>query len=280
MACLAAAASAVVIGAWPAPSLAETLNEALAAAYRYNPQLDAERARLRATDEEVPIARSGYRPQIKAEADVNWRHTNFRPDPFDSRNEGSRYPKGYIVDLVQPIFTGLQTFNAVNQSEADVRAGRENLRSVEQSVLGDAVTFYMNVVRDQAIVRLNESNVNVLTRELKATEDRLAVGEVTRTDVAQSQARRADSVAQLDLAKANLKTSRGNFERVIGHPPADLMEPSGYERLLPRTLEEAIAIGTRKSCSSAGSLPRAERALRSRPHPRPAPASSPARGEL
>ncbi len=183
---------------------------------------------------------------INANADINWQNTNVRPDS-PGQTEGTRYPKGYIVDLVQPVFTGLQTFNAVNEAEAGVRAGRENLRSVEQSVLRDAVTFYMDVVLNQAIVRLNESNVNVLSRELKATEDRFSVGEVTRTDVAQAQARRADSVAQLDLAKANLKTSRGNFERVIGHPPADLMEPSGYERLLPRTLEEAIAIGTKEN---------------------------------
>ena len=224
--------------------MAETLNEALSAAYHYNPQLDAERARLRATDEQVPIERSGYLPKISANADVNWQNTNVRPD---TATEGKVYPKGYSIDLVQPIFTGLQTYNAVNESEAAVRAGREQLRGIEQSVLFDAVSSFMDVVRDQEEVRLNESNVNVLSRELKATEDRFAVGEVTRTDMAQAQARRADSVARLDFAKANLKTSRAAFERVIGHAPADLIEPSGYERLLPRTLEEAVAIGTHQN---------------------------------
>ena len=267
MTCLAAAASAVMAGACPAPSLAETLNEALAAAYRYNPQLDAERARLRATDEDVPIARSGYLPQINANSDINWQNTNVRPDCSDGPcseltrfarssqfEQGTRYPKGYSVDLTQNVFKGFQVFNAVNVAEANVRAERENLRNVEQKVLLDATTFFMDVVQDQAIVRLNESNVNVLSRELKATEDRFAVGEVTRTDMAQAQARRALSVAQLDRARADLKTSRGNFERVVGHAPSDLIEPSGYERLLPRTLDEAIAIGTKENPAVVAAL--------------------------
>ncbi len=212
---------------------------------------------MRATDEDVPIARSGYRPQINAGADINWQHTNVRPDTHltsEREGVGTVYPKGYSVDLVQPIFTGLQTFNAVNEAEAGVRAGRENLRGVEQEVLLEAVTFYMDVVRNQAVVRLTENNVNVLSRELKATEDRFSVGEVTRTDVAQSQARRALSVSDLDQARADLKTSRGNFERVVGHPPADLIEPSGFEKFLPRSLEEAIAIGTRENPAVVAAL--------------------------
>ena len=240
MACLSAAASAVMAGAYPVPSLAETLNEALSAAYSYNPQLDAARAELRATDEDVPIARSDYLPHINANADVNWRHTNVRPDNrFNDEGEGSRYPKGYTVGLTQNVFRGFQVFNAVNEAEASVRAGREKLRGVEQEVLLDAANSFMDVVRDQEEVRLNESNVNVLSRELKATEDRFAVGEVTRTDMAQAQARRADSVARLDFARANLKTSRAAFERVIGHPPSDLVEP--------QRLREAAAANARRS---------------------------------
>jgi outer membrane protein len=223
---------------------ADTLNEALAAAYRYNPQLDAERARLRATDEEVARANSGYRPIITGNADLNYENTNLRPD---SLNEGSRYPKGYSVDLVQPIFTGFQTYNAVNEQEANVRAGREILRNVEQTVLLDAVTAFMDVLRDQAIVRLRENNVNVLSRELKATEDRFAVGEVTRTDVAQAQARRSGAVSNLDLARANLKTSRANFERVVGHPPGALVEPTNFDRLLPKSLPDAVGVGTHEN---------------------------------
>ena len=103
--------------------------------------------------------------------------------------------------MVQPLFRGFRVVNTVAEAEATVRAGRETLRSVEQSVLlGEAVTAYMDVVRDQAIVRLRENNVTVLTRDLRATQDRFNVGEVTRTDVAQAQARRAAAVSALDLA--------------------------------------------------------------------------------
>src|SRR5690606_15065859 len=137
-------------------------------------------------------------------------------------------PSGYSVNMVQPIFSGFRTINAVNEQEANVRAARETLRAVEQSILLQAVTAFMDVVRDQAIVRLRENNVNVLTRELKATEDRFSVGEVTRTDVAQAQARRAGAVSDLDLARANLKTSRATYERVVGHAPGNLVEPRGF----------------------------------------------------
>jgi outer membrane protein len=239
------------------PTAAETLEEALAAAYAYNPRLDAERARLRATDEEIARAMSGYRPVITGNADVSYENTNTEPD---SASQGTMHPRGYSVDLVQPIFTGLQTVNAVNESEANTRAGRETLRDVERAILLEAVTAYMDVVRDEAIVRLRENNVNVLSRELKATEDRFAVGEVTRTDVAQAQARRSGAVSALDLARANLKTSRAAYERVIGHGPRGLAEPHGYDRAVPRTLAEATGVGTRESPAVVGALYREQAA--------------------
>jgi len=240
-------AGAFALGA--APSRAETLNEALAAAYQYNPQLDAERARLRATDEEVTRARSGYRPVITGSADINYQFNKTHPGTSTDTK-----PKGYGVDLVQPVFSGFQTYYAVNQQEANVRAGRESLRSVEQQVLLDAVTSYMDVVRDQAIVRLRENNVTVLSRELKATQDRFSVGEVTRTDVAQAQARRAGAVSALDLARGNLKTSRASYERVIGHAPDNLIEPTGLERLLPKSLDDAKNVGEHENPAVVGSL--------------------------
>jgi outer membrane protein len=249
-------ASAVVAGAllFAVPSIAqgETLNEALASAYQYNPQLDAERARLRATDEEVTRARSGFRPVIQGNADLTYQY-NRTERPFGT-TENELKPKGYSIDAVQPLFSGFRVINAVNEAEASVRAARETLRAVEQSVLLQAVTAFMDVVRDQAIVRLRENNVNVLSRELKATEDRFAVGEVTRTDVAQAQARRAGSVSALDLARANLKTSRAAYERVVGHAPGGLIEPSGYERGIPDSLPEAINIGTAENPAVVNSL--------------------------
>ena len=249
VAVLALAAAAAGAGADRAG--ADTLNQALSATYKYSPRLDAERARLRATDEEVARAMSGYRPNITGSADIGYSTTQTKPS---SPNNGGTTPRGYQVQLVQPLFRGFQTINAVNEAEAAVRAGRETLRDVERQVLIDAVTSYMDVVRDQAIVRLQENNVNVLSRELKATQDRFAVGEVTRTDVSQAIARRAGSVSQLDLAKANLKTSRGSFERVTGNPPSNLVEPSVPERLLPKSLEDAVSTALRENALLVAAL--------------------------
>ncbi len=222
---------------------AETLRQALASAYKYNPQLDAERARLRATDEGVSQAHAGYRPNITGSSSFQFQNSNVKSSfasPFTS--DGPLAPRGYQVDVQQNLFNGFQTTNRVNEAEANVRAGRESLRNVERQVLLEAVTAYMNVVRDQAIVRLQENNLRVLTRTLRATQDRFSVGEVTRTDVAQARASRAGAVAQLDLAKANLKNSRENFKRVVGHLPRRLVEPSPPYRRIPKTAKRAVAI--------------------------------------
>ncbi len=244
------------------PSIAETLNSALSQAYKYNPRIDAERARLRATDESVPQAQSGYRPRINGSADVNIQDIRTRLRDENERNgfspqlgtitQGTRsgdtiYPRGYSVSLQQNLFDGFRTRNSVAQAEANVRAGRETLRDIERQVLLEAVTAYMDVVRDQAIVRLQENNVQVLSRELRATQDRFDVGEVTRTDVAQARARRAGSVSQLDLARADLKSSRARYERVVGAPPSNLVEPQVPARLLPHSLNEAITIGVNEN---------------------------------
>jgi outer membrane protein len=240
-------AGVVLAGLLAGPARAETLKEALNAAYKFNPRLDAARAIQRATDEEVPKALSNYRPSVNGTADVGYQLQTVRPGPGGSSSvvtEGKE--RGYGVEAVQPLFRGFRTKNAVSAAEATVREGWEALRSTEASVLLEAVTAYMDVVRDQAILTLRENNVTVLTRDLKATQDRFAVGEVTRTDVAQAQARRAQAVAALDLARANLKTSRAAFERVIGHPPSRLVEPRSSP-LVPRSLAESTEIAARES---------------------------------
>jgi len=176
------------------PCAAETLLDALAGAYQYSPTIDAERARQRARDEDIARANSGYRPDISATSVVG-REQTITQTQSGILNAGNRKsitsPRGYSIDLVQPIFRGFQTTNAVNAAEAQDRAGRESLRQVEQQVLLDAVTAFGDVVRDAAIVRLNENNLKFLDAELKATQDRFNVGEVTKTDVAQAEARRA-----------------------------------------------------------------------------------------
>jgi outer membrane protein len=241
----------------PSPVVAETLHEALAAAYKYNPRIDAERARLRATDEEVARANSGFRPSISGAADITHDWQKSRPA---GATDGSNTSKGYSVGVSQSLFNGFRTVNAVNEAEAIVRAGRETLRDTEQSVLLEAVTAFMDVVRDQAILRLRENNVNVLSRELQATRDRFAVGEVTRTDVAQAEARRAGSISALDLARSNLKISRATFERVVGHAPTRLVEPKGAYARLPRNQEDAVSIAIRETPAVVSALYREQAA--------------------
>lgn len=234
---------ALALLALPGPAHAETLKQALTGAYKYNPRLDADRARQRATDEEVNRALSNYRPTVSASADVGVQNSTTSPR---SVANGETHPRGVSVSATQPLFRGFRTINGVGVAESTVRAGRETLRDIEQQVLQEAVTAYMDVVRDQSLVRLRENNVNVFTRELKATQDRFTVGEVTRTDVAQAEATRATAVAALDLAKANLQSSRATYERVVGRPPSNLVEPRVPEKLLPKSLQDATATTTKE----------------------------------
>jgi outer membrane protein len=239
----------LVITACGRPAGAETLEQALTDAYLINPVLNAERARLRATDEQVALAKSGLRPFVSGSADVNFRNTNVETAGAAGGAIGSfagagvTHPRGYSVQLTQPLFEGFQNLNAIRQAKSTVQAARESLRSVEQTVLLDAVTAYVNVVRDTAIVRLRENDVKVLTEQLKATKDRFDVGEVTRTDVAQAEARRSEALSTLAAAQANLKASNAAYEQIIGHPPGSLETPPSILYLLPTTLNDAMTLG-------------------------------------
>lgn len=232
---------------------AETLHQALVSAYMSSPTLNAQRSALRATDESITQAKSGFRPRASASGDYGYRNFNSEsrtPDIGDpdisgglgGGADGSSNPRGYALTLTQPLFSGFRTVNGVREAKANVYAGREGLRSTEQAVLLNAVTAYMDVVRDQAIVRLQENNVKVLTEQLTATRDRFEVGEVTRTDVSQAEASRAGSISQLSAAQGALQSSRAVYEQVIGHPPSNLVEPSPMESGLPRRLPEALSI--------------------------------------
>lgn len=234
------------------PVAAETLEQAMSAAYLINPVLNAERARLRAIDEEVSVAKSGLRPFIGGTADWNYVHQNSERGgglgaldfgPAGLTTDGTTHPHGYAFQLSQPLFEGFQNLNAIRQAKSIVQSARESLRIVEQTILLDASTAYVNVVRDQAVVRLRENDVKVLTEQLKATRDRFDVGEVTRTDVAQAEARRSEALATLAGAQANLKTSRAAYEQIVGHPPENLVVPPSILHLLPRSLDEAMTLG-------------------------------------
>ena len=232
---------------------AESMTEALAQAYKTNSKLDAARATLRATDEQVAIANSGYRPVISATTSAGVTDTTTRTNS-GAVGISENHPRSYGVTGTQTLFKGGQITNTVRAAEAQVRAARETLRGVEQQVLLDSSTAYLDVIRDLAIVSLRERNVKVLTEERKQTRERFAVGEVTRTDVAQSEATLAAAVSALDLARSVLQTSRASFERNVGTAPGRLVEPKHISRLLPRSLDDAVAISARENPNVVAAL--------------------------
>ncbi len=219
---------------------AETLNEALAAAYKYNPQLIAEQARLRATDEGLAQAESGYRPNVTLNAEVGSQRTNTKPGALA---DGRSSPYGYSISLNQPLFRGFRTINGIRVAKADIAAGRASLRNTEQLVLRDTVTAYMNVVRDQAILRLRQKNLSVLNKQQEATLERFRVGEVTQTDLSQAKARRSRAQSELNLAKANFNTSVAEYQRIVGNRPKRLGRPGSIIKHFPSSQAKAIIIG-------------------------------------
>jgi outer membrane protein len=224
-----------------------TLEQALAAAYQNNPQLNAQRAIVRATDETVPQALSGYRPRISATADAGVQYSRTLSGSQSGQRqitEGTVTPRGYSVTATQTLFNGFQTANRTRQAESNVAAGREALRLMEQTILSDAATAYMNLLRDEAIRDLQRRNVEVLEEQLRQARDRFNVGEVTRTDVAQAESRLAAGRSSLLTAESNYITSRAAFRRVIGvEAPPKPRPGTPVDRFSPRALPAAIDSG-------------------------------------
>ncbi len=228
-----------VVFAGSGPASAETLAQALAWAYEGNPLLRAERARQRGTDEQVPQALSGWRPTIVANGDVGVQHNDTNTTPSQRTD-----PAGFTIELNQPIFRGFRTINQTKSAEANVRAGRQNLLAVEQELLFDTVQAFADVVRDRQIVHLRTKNVSFLVEQLKAAKARFEVGEITRTDVSQSNARLSLSRSNLSNARSNLETNRAIYTRLTGRKPGRLTKLKVLRRL-PKTLSRAIAIAER-----------------------------------
>ena len=242
-----------------APAHAETLESALTDVYDNSPTLNAERARLRATDEELAKAQSGYRPNISVDADygVGSQLTGVKDPTLASglaptrgqidqnaagykRYDGETHPGGFAVSLSQPIFEGFRTLNSVKAADASILAARESLRDVEQRTLLDAIKAYMDVLRDAAAMTLRQHSLQLLSSEANATQERFAVGASTRTDVAQARSREAEARAALEMAKATLRGSLANYQRLVGHVPTKLTDPVGFEQHLPARIENAI----------------------------------------
>jgi outer membrane protein len=243
------AAAAVLLMAYAglAPALADTIDAALVRAYQNNPQLNAQRASVRATDENVPQALSGYRPRVALTASAGYQYLDTLITSGGSPTaivrtdtHGANAPRSAGLTVTQTLFNGQQTANRTRAAESQVSGSREALRFLESSVLFSAATIYMDYLRDAAIVEVQRSNTRVLEQTLKQTRDRFNVGEVTRTDVAQSEAQLAAGKTQQLTAESNLTTTRSNFRRIIGNDPVALAPGSPVDRFLPGTLSGAV----------------------------------------
>lgn len=230
---------ALLVGA---PSLvrAQSLNEAMAEAYSVNPTLNRARADLRSVNENVPGAKSGFRPSASLVGEVGLSRSRVQLPGPGVRNTVSR-PATIALQITQPLFLGFRVVNGVKAAEAGVLAQRESLRNTEQTVFFNVVDAYMSVIRDGSFLSLRESEITFLREQVRAANDRLQVGEGTRTDVAQADARLQAAIAGLASGRASLQSSKASYRQVVGRDPKKLTSKNSMEKLLPSTLEKAIA---------------------------------------
>jgi outer membrane protein len=230
---------------------AETLKSALSRAYYGNPDINQQRANVRARDEDAPKAAAGMRPRAGITASYGPQFSNLKiPAGRDSTTNQRAYlydqfvgyPRGATLNLSQTIFDGGRTRNSIRQAESGVFAARGVMRLTEQATLQNGATAYMNVLRDTAVLSLRRNNIAVLEQQLRQTRDRFEVGEVTRTDVAQAEASLAQARTELYSAQAQLKNSVASYRQIIGNDPKNLQPAHTVEKLLPKSLNDAIAI--------------------------------------
>ena len=228
---------AVVAALLASTASADTLRDALVSAYHTNPTLTAQRQALEATDATVAIARAAGRPTVGATVGLNRSLT--QSGLLINGGKGPTLSAG--VDLSIPVFSGGSVKNSIRAAKTRVEAGRATLKAVEGDVFTQATTAYMDVIRDRAIVELNQNNVRVLETNLQATKDRFQIGDLTRTDVAQSEARLQLGRSQLATAQGRLTASEATYRQVIGHAPGVLAPPPPLPPL-PTTADEAVRI--------------------------------------
>jgi outer membrane protein len=220
---------------------AETMSSALVLAYNNNPDLNQQRAGVRAIDETVPQATSAFRPSVSATGQYGY--TRLTEFGTNTNVNGNSKPAVAGLTVTETVFNGNRNVNGVRQAESNVFGARENLRNTEQNVLQTGATAYMNVLRDTAILNLNKNNIIVLEEQLRQTRDRFLVGAVTRTDVAQAESSLASARSSYFTAQANLQTSIASYRQVIGVQPTKLLPARTIEGLLPHTLQEAVIMG-------------------------------------
>jgi TolC family type I secretion outer membrane protein len=234
------AATGLLLFASPAAS--QTLTEAFAYAYNNNPQLLAQRAALRATDESVPQALANWRPTVTFTGQAGYNRTGFQANSGGGTGPtqfSSFVTRSLDLQVNQPIYRGGRTEAQTRQAINTVQATRAQTLAVETTVFQQVAQAFLDVVRDQTLVEVARNNEQVLRQQLQATRDRFRVGEVTRTDVAQAESSLAQATAQRITAEGNLENSRANFARQVGHPPGRLIMPR-QRPVLPATREEAL----------------------------------------
>ncbi len=231
---LRSAVSGLVMAAAVAGTKAETIKETLALAYANNPTLNAARAQLRGVDENVPQALSGWRPTASIVGEVG--STRSSTNGID----GYRNNASLSLTVSQALFRGFRTVNSTRQAEAIVRAQRESLLSTEQDVLLAAAQAYVDVIRDTALVSLQRSDLQFLTEQVRAARDRFEVGEGTRTDVSQAEARAAEARANLNVALANLNASRAVYRQVVGIEARNLSADAMINAFVPKSIDVAL----------------------------------------
>ena len=241
---LLAAAGLAMIGA--GAGRAETISSALIKAYLTNPDINTQRAAVRAADEGVPEANAGYLPTISAQGNMGIERAQTGLIGADNTVSGNAtdtlFPRGYGVTANETVFNGNKTINSIRQAESKVFGAREQLRNTEQNTLLAGVTAYMDVLQDTAILDLDRNNVQVLQEQLRETRDRFTVGEVTRTDVAQAEASLSSAQATALSAEATLEAAVARYHQVIGDQPTSLAPVKPIANPLPKTLPEAISI--------------------------------------
>ncbi|MHC3126213.1 type I secretion protein TolC [Brevundimonas sp. GN22] len=265
-----AAVISLIVGGLSGPAMAESLRDAVNLAYRTNPTLLAQRANQRALDETTVQARAGLRPNISVSGGPNYQRsttervsTTVPPTvlPIDLNGDGIADATGTIpgsttvaggtresdslsatVQLSQTLWSGGRTSNAIAAADANILSGRENLRGVEQSVMLSVIQAYADVIRDMEILRVREENLVVLRRQLDESNARFEVGEITRTDVAQSEARLAQSESDLAQAQAQLSVSRASYATVVGQSPSNLEELPALPNV-PSDFDAALDVG-------------------------------------
>jgi outer membrane protein len=224
---------------------AETLTDAIDLAYRTNPTLQQQRATQRALDEEYVQALAALRPTLGVTGGDNYTHYSennitYQPGPFGINEQSA------TVNLSEPIYTGGAATEAIRAAQRDVLQGREQLRATEIQIMAFVIQYYLDVIRDTQALQIDRDNLLVLQRQLQETSAQFDVGEVTRTDVSQAEARLAAAQAAVSAAEGQLQISRANYAQYVGQPPGELAPPPALPGV-PTNFDSALDVAEKES---------------------------------